>query len=437
MRIDVHSFTCLYISVVIVLFVSKKKGKFCQCIYQLSVIFQIPSRASAVSSFYDLLSPAPSTCSVESTEALLRDLVDIYTCSEPITHSPPSTTSDLSDVHGFNDEKRLQSQEELSQEDEKFFRQVTDEYLQPAKQEPIDDHNSTYTPPQQPQDRDYHDPVFPPLLPNYPTGGPPEIPEPSLLSGVASRSKPLGQALQTECRTNILPLSLIQAATSHDTQPPSLVPLSTRSGMLQTKLLSLEKTHKTKTDHLHLFFQLQAARIESDRANHLCDSIQTPNLLPAVNQYFDMQYHALIDNIELQIHCLQYQFFSHNSMPSLSSSTCHNDQTPQPLDEKPAGHYQRQKKTKPPPLNKVAIRIMTNWYERNIHHPYPCNDSAEIMAKAGNITAEQVKKWFANKRMRNANTKPQRAAAAAKAGLRPLDDGHIVDQQLFKRIRLH
>ena len=415
----------------------KKLVTFVSAFMSCLLLFQIPSRTFAVSSFYDLLSPAPSTCSVESTEALLRDLVDVYTCSEPITVSPPSITGNLSDVGDFNEEKRstLQSQEKLPQEDEQFFRQVTDEYLQPAKQESTDDHTSTHTSPQQPQDRDYYGPVFPPLLPNYPTGGPPEISEPSLLSGVASRSKPLEHALQTECRTNVLPLSLIQAATSHDTLPPSLVPLSIRSEMLLTKLLSLEKTHKTKTDHLHLFFQLQAARIESDRANHLCGSIQTPNLLPAVNQYFDMQYHALIDNIELQIHCLQYQFSPRNSMSSLSSSTCHNDQNLQPLDGKPARHYQRQKKTKPPPLNKLAIRIMTNWYERNIHHPYPCNESAEIMANAGNITAEQVKKWFANKRMRNANTGPQRAAAAAKAGFRPLDDGCIVDQQLFKRIR--
>ena len=67
-----------------------------------------------------------------------------------------------------------------------------------------------------------------------------------------------------------------------------------------------------------------------------------------------------------------------------------------------------------------AIRIMGNWYDRNIDHPYPTNETAEVIAKAGQITAEQVKKWFANKRMRSANTKPQRAAAAAKT--RPLDN---------------
>ena len=56
-------------------------------------------------------------------------------------------------------------------------------------------------------------------------------------------------------------------------------------------------------------------------------------------------------------------------------------------------------------LNQMAIRIMKTWYQRNIRHPYPSQDTAEFFAKAGGITVEQVKKWFANKRMRSGNTK--------------------------------
>ena len=56
-------------------------------------------------------------------------------------------------------------------------------------------------------------------------------------------------------------------------------------------------------------------------------------------------------------------------------------------------------------LNPVAVRIMVNWYERNKSHPYPSSDTCTVMAKSGGITVEQVKKWFANKRRRNNNTK--------------------------------
>ena len=57
------------------------------------------------------------------------------------------------------------------------------------------------------------------------------------------------------------------------------------------------------------------------------------------------------------------------------------------------------------PLSAVAVRVMQNWYDRNSEHPYPSHDTCAVMAQAGGITVEQVKKWFANKRLRNGQTK--------------------------------
>ena len=68
-------------------------------------------------------------------------------------------------------------------------------------------------------------------------------------------------------------------------------------------------------------------------------------------------------------------------------------------------------------LNEVAIRIMTSWYQRNNEHPYPSHETAEILAKSGNITVEQVQKWFSNRRMRDRNTKPLRIIAARRKRL--------------------
>ena len=105
-------------------------------------------------------------------------------------------------------------------------------------------------------------PPSPPVFASFPTGGPPEMPEPPLLSTLLSRSKPLVHALRSECNPNILPLNLIQAAVSHETQMPPQLPLSTRSTALQYDLLHLEKSEKTKADQLHLFYQLDWNLIE-------------------------------------------------------------------------------------------------------------------------------------------------------------------------------
>ena len=51
-------------------------------------------------------------------------------------------------------------------------------------------------------------------------------------------------------------------------------------------------------------------------------------------------------------------------------------------------------------LNKTAVYIMRHWYEANLDHPYPDTTTTEELAKAGQITIEQVKKWLSNKRMR-------------------------------------
>ena len=63
------------------------------------------------------------------------------------------------------------------------------------------------------------------------------------------------------------------------------------------------------------------------------------------------------------------------------------------------------------PLSLIAVRVMQNWYDRNSEHPYPSHDTCTVMAKAGGITVEQVKKWFANKRLRNGQTKSIREIA--------------------------
>jgi len=51
-----------------------------------------------------------------------------------------------------------------------------------------------------------------------------------------------------------------------------------------------------------------------------------------------------------------------------------------------------------------AVSILNHWYESHFDHPYPDETTVDDLAKQGNITPPQVKKWMANKRVRSCNT---------------------------------
>ena len=57
------------------------------------------------------------------------------------------------------------------------------------------------------------------------------------------------------------------------------------------------------------------------------------------------------------------------------------------------------------PLNHSALQLLEAWYLDNIDHPYPTRQTVDLMADRGNITGAQVRKWMANKRARNMNTR--------------------------------
>ena len=59
-----------------------------------------------------------------------------------------------------------------------------------------------------------------------------------------------------------------------------------------------------------------------------------------------------------------------------------------------------------PVLSKKAIHIMETWYHDNINHPYPNHTIVHHMAQQTGLKAEQIKKWFGNKRNRCKNARP-------------------------------
>jgi hypothetical protein len=65
-------------------------------------------------------------------------------------------------------------------------------------------------------------------------------------------------------------------------------------------------------------------------------------------------------------------------------------------------------------LKPEAVEVMNKWFKEHLKHPYPSQEMAEQIAKNCNITMDQVKKWFANKRMRTRNTKSLHEIALAR-----------------------
>ena len=58
-------------------------------------------------------------------------------------------------------------------------------------------------------------------------------------------------------------------------------------------------------------------------------------------------------------------------------------------------------------LNPSSRKVLSDWYQENIHNPYPNDEEKKILAEKADISETQVKSWFANKRSRAQNTKRQ------------------------------
>jgi hypothetical protein len=63
-----------------------------------------------------------------------------------------------------------------------------------------------------------------------------------------------------------------------------------------------------------------------------------------------------------------------------------------------------------------ASRILNNWYRKHHSHPYPSNEVNSRLAKMANLSAGQVRKWFANRRRRDGNIKPRPVACQMRRG---------------------
>ncbi|KAK3102575.1 hypothetical protein FSP39_012311 [Pinctada imbricata] len=188
----------------------------------------------------------------------------------------------------------------------------------------------------------------------------------------------LQAVLVTDCerQPQSFPKILFETLT---TQPHS--DIFTREQRLQDRFNKLQAHYPGNVAELSEFYKQHAGAIERDRFEMLHKTPMSADHKQSVNMNYDIELHRIMDRVEQSVRLLEDAY---NSLPVVSSTRVIR---PRPL------------------LSKKAIRIMEDWYDRNLSHPYPTPEAISDIADKGEITTEQVKKWFANKRNRSNNTR--------------------------------
>ncbi|CAF1582320.1 unnamed protein product [Rotaria sp. Silwood1] len=87
------------------------------------------------------------------------------------------------------------------------------------------------------------------------------------------------------------------------------------------------------------------------------------------------------------------QIHKHIRHPSTSSSACSSPTRQEQSNDKECRNTRF--------LGSRAVSILNQWFQLNREYPYPDDERTEQLANEAGITQKQVKKWFANKRVRS------------------------------------
>ena len=188
----------------------------------------------------------------------------------------------------------------------------------------------------------------------------------------------LKSVLELDCKKMDYPIKLFETLSNKQHQD-----VYARERNLQAKFSSLQSRYPEEIRKLSSFYRCQSAEVETERFKHLHGENIPVAYRNYLNDYYDDQLHKIMNRVE-------------KSVKVLSEA---KQETIPPVNR----IYLRSR----PLLSRKAVTMMDEWYTRNFEHPYPSQSAVDALAKAGEITTEQVKKWFANKRNRCKNIKPQ------------------------------
>lgn len=155
-----------------------------------------------------------------------------------------------------------------------------------------------------------------------------------------------------------------------------------REKKMRKKLKELHLKDPEKANQLLDFFQFQISAIEKRRQDQLRGTETNFQEMDTFNQELDIQVLQVIQQVENRLNEIDMDSASyHGRIPGCSDP----------------------RKTRL--LPKHSIKLLENWYEKNLSNPYPSRDQTVRLALDCGLTIEQVRKWFANKRNRSRNHK--------------------------------
>ena len=208
-------------------------------------------------------------------------------------------------------------------------------------------------------------------------------------------SNPIFQDLQStlrfECDAQEGIPSALLASTGHVTT----LPVTVRVSQINMRFLQLSSHGVTRNQAFQLqsFYVQTSAQLESARLTALGNIRGNPWLLNSVNAQYDLQHHGLLDRVEQSLKLVE------NNVTKVANPGAEvtNAETLAKVVTKRPG--------KPGTITSDAVCVMTSWYDQHADHPYPTRAELSIMAETCGISAEQVRKWFYNRRQRLGNVK--------------------------------
>ena len=185
-----------------------------------------------------------------------------------------------------------------------------------------------------------------------------------------------------------------------------------------------------KIQELYRYYTVNIQFLQHDAAYHTQQ--QTVNNVHTIIVHYQQQYRNLFDVIVKQCDIIEHKKMNtnpniiteHNEVIIKKSNTTstiisskdvdsdYYSEESSPISNKTYTLSLSDRNTRL--LNKDTINILNNWYSKHLLHPYPTAEETQHLSTQSNITTSQVRKWMANKRMRNQNTKQQKLSSRKK-----------------------
>ena len=241
----------------------------------------------------------------------------------------------------------------------------------------------------------------------------------------------LQTTLRSECDAQDGVPSALLASTGHVTT----LPVSVRVSQISLRFLQLSYhiVKRNQAFELQSFYVQTSVQLESARYAALGNVRGNPWLMNSVNAQYDMQHHGLLDRVEQSLKLVEDNIANNGNFTNAgTTATDPVTEVTNPdtiMARVPVNTVVTPSSRHPGTSRKITARaheVMTSWYDQHAEHPYPTRADLRIMAESCEISSEQVRKWFYNRRQRLGDVKTMGQIVNHRKRSRPDDQDDIL-----------